>query len=828
MWCTQLTLSLNTIILLIMKNLLIKQGSCSYYENVKSKRNQVITLAQFVTAIRSGRWKKAVEDCRRLKAEGKLKEAESIKGDLPGIVSAGVCEGGHSKKNVRSLSENLMLDVDDYLGDIHALIRRVSELPWVQAAWISVSGEGAKIIVRIQVNTLEEYEQQAYPIVAQYFSRLLDTPMDMHCSDLSRFCFVSYDPDAFYKEEACEPFPWREEWEKNQSETVSVKIEGKNEEKKEESPESSMKSEKTVPSGLVKKFFDDFIERRPYVRNHRHDFQLALGREARRVGMSESDFDELVNLAVSRLSMPDCDGPEIKRNLTDAYRFAELNPLPEKSKLGSLGPQGPRAPYTRLEDAVNLQEEMSAHNREMRLKSPCLPDWIFESLPSVLAEGLAVAKDARQRDMLFLSMLVNLSGCMPKVKMVYDDTDIYPHLFLSVIASSASGKGVMSHAARLGYPIQKMLNEENAKKQRQYEENQLLWEQERQRALKEKRKPDMKLRPEPVRRKTLIVPADVSRTQLIQLMSGSPDGVLLNVSEMDTLRTALGAEYGRFDDLMRACFHHEMFGSDFKTDKQPYMVYCPKMAFCASGTPNQFYKLCPSAENGAYSRYLIYMAEQEAEFRLMSPSGSRKTRNEVFLNLSVKVLEMYRFLKENPTEVKLTADQWNWHLSYYQEILQHVRLEESEGPVSVVLRHGLNTARFAMIFTVLRKFDEQWTFHEMTCSDDDFRRVMAIMEVLLHHSLMLSTTLRKEVGSPAEMRHYFRVQEALETLPPKFRYSDLMEALVSSGISLTTAKRIRVRLLDMQIIEKEGETYCFKNRKWRYVLKNRDGDLGSR
>ena len=226
----------------------------------------------------------------------------------------------------------------------------------------------------------------------------------------------------------------------------------------------------------------------------------------------------------------------------------------------------------------DLQEETSARNREMRLASPCLPDWIFESLPSLLADGVKVAKDKRQRDMLFLSMLTNLSGCMPKVKMVYDDTDIYPHLFLAVIASSASGKGVMAHAARLAYPIQKLMDEENARKQHQYEENQILWEQERQRALKEKRKPDMKLRPEPVRKKTLIVPADVSRTQLIQRMSCSPDGIILNVSEMDTLRTAMGAEYGRFDDLMRACFHHEMFGSDFQGDKQQYMVYCPKLA----------------------------------------------------------------------------------------------------------------------------------------------------------------------------------------------------------------------------------------------------------
>ena len=417
---------------------------------------------------------------------------------------------------------------------------------------------------------------------------------------------------------------------------------------------------------------------------------------------------------------------------------------------------------------------------------------------------------------------------MPKVKMVYDDTDIYPHLFLAVIASSASGKGVMAHAARLAYPIQKLMDEENARKQHQYEENQILWEQERQRALKEKRKPDMKLRPEPVRKKTLIVPADVSRTQLIQRMSCSPDGIILNVSEMDTLRTAMGAEYGRFDDLMRACFHHEMFGSDFKGDKQQYMVYCPKLAFCASGTPSQFYKLCPSAENGAYSRYLIYMAEQETEFRLMSPSGSRRTRNEIFLDLSGKVMEMYRFLKESPTEVKLTADQWDWHLAHYQGVLQNVQLEESEGPVSVVLRHGLNTARLAMIFTALRKFDERWAFHEMTCSEEDFRRAMAVIEVLLHHSLTLSTTLRKEVGSPIEMRHYFRVLEALETLPAKFRYTDLNDSQRSSGISISTAKRIRFRLLDMQIIEQEDETYRFKNRKWRLVLRNKGGELGSR
>ena len=792
-----------------------KEGLCSYYENVKSMQNVVVKLEDFVQAIRSVRWKQRVEEFRQKEAAGDKGGANAIKTRMPGLIVAGVCEGGHSKVSFRTFSGYLMIDIDDYKGDVRQLLERLMQLPWVKAGWVSISGEGIKVIVRIETFTQYEYEQLAYPIVARYISRLLELPVDMRCKDLSRTCYASYDPQAFCKE-TCETFPWRDEVEaflaeqEATGETQGVK--------------PAKQAVVSTAEGLVAKFLENFIERHPYVRHHRHDFQLALGREARRAGMNETEFEELVKLAVIRLAMPDCDGPEIKRNLSDAYRFAEVNNLASIPPKGSQGSQGSREPFVRAEEL----EEASARSYEMRLSASFIPDWIYEGLPAILAEGLKVAKDPRQRDMLFLAMMTNLSACMPGVKMVYDDTFIYPHLFLNVIASSASGKGIMAHAVQLARPIHDLLKEENARKMRQYEEDLLLWEQERARALKEKRKPDLQLRPEQPKRKTLMVPADVSRTNLIQLMSGSPDGVLLNVSEMDTLRNALGTEYGRFDDLMRACFHHEMFGSDFKVDKQSYMVYCPKMAFCASGTPSQFYKLCPSAENGAYSRYLIYMAEQETEFRLMSPNGEQLNRNEVFHRLGGKVLEMYHFLKENHTEVKLSKEQWEWHRSYFDGMLKQVKLEEVEAPVSIVLRHGLNMARLAMIFTALRKFDEQWCFHEMTCTDEDFRMAMAVTEVLLEHSLMYSTTLRKEVGAPTPMRHYFRVLEALEKLPAKFRYNELMEVLLSSGISLSTAKRDRVRLIEMGIVVKEGDSYRFANRKWRSNLKNHARDLGSR
>lgn len=797
----------------------IEKGLCSYYVNHNAKENTVVSIAQFVTAIRSDRWREKAGECRRMLAQGDKRGAKSVKDTLPCLIVAGVCQGGHAKVNFVSFSGYLMIDVDGYKGDIRALLGLLEAQPWSYAGWVTISGSGLKLVVRVDAVTQDEYEKTAYPLVAACIRRLIDFPVDMQCKDLTRTCYASYDADAFCKEAGCEVYPWREEAEA-QTPPAGTEAAGEPEGKPE-------KTRASTARGMVRSFLEAFIESHPYVPKHRHEFQLALGREARRYGMDENELNTLMDLAVSHLSMPDCDGPEIRANILDAYAFAEEKSLEANRAKGFMGSWGRRVPLPDDADTDADSGETEDANREIRLAAPFLPDWIFDRLPEVFRRGLEVVKDCRQRDMLLLGMLTNISGCLPNVSLVYDDADVYPHLFLSVIASAASGKGILAQAAKLGRDIQKMLEEENEARQREYEEAQILWEQERSRAAKEHRKPDMNLKPEPMKQRTLMVPADTSRTRLIQLMSGSPQGVLLNVSEMDTIRAAVNAEYGRFDDLMRACFHHEMFGSDFKQDKQQFMVYCPKMAFCASGTPNQFYHLCPSPENGAYSRYLIYMAEQDTDFRRMAPNGERKNKDKVFRELGRRMLEIYRYLQARPTEVKLTPGQWDWHQAFFQSALQDVQLEGSESAVAVVFRHGLNTARLAMILTALRKFEAQWDFYEVKCTDEDFGIAMAIMEVLLQHSLTLSTSLRTDQASPGEMHQYFRVRKALETLNPEFRYHELMEALQGEGMSPTTAKRVRRRLLKMGVIVQEANIYRFVNRRWRGRLEKNQEDLGT-
>lgn len=788
----------------------IESGKCSYYENIKWKQNQVITVSQFINDIRSNRWKTEVETYRQLKVEGKLKEAEKVKGEMPAATIAAVYEGGHSKKNVRTLSGYLMLDIDHYPGDIHELERQVQAFPWVKGCFISISGEGMKIIIRVDCTTLEEYEKQAYPIVARHIGRLIDFPVDMACSDVSRTCYASYDPDAFLREEEGEVFPWREEVEAFQAEQEATKATGASNPKEDTSSSAQ---------GLVQKFLDDFMKQNPYIPNHRHNFQLVLGREARRAGMKESEFEELVSLAVSQLAMPDCEGPEIRRNLMDAYRFAELNQLAPAASFGFKSPRVQPAPYPRYQQDYADQEETVAHNHEMRLQAPHFAEWIFDAIPSMLKEGLAVAHNLRERDMLTLAMLTNYSGCMPYVQLCYGDADIYTHFFTMVVGEAASGKGIMTIASQLGTPIHQMMMEENRVREQEFEKAQLRWEEERQKALKEKRSVDIQLKPEPVHCKELLVPADVSRTQLIHLLSQNENGLILNVSEMDTLHTATSAKYGCFDDLMRACFHHEMFGSNFKSDKQAYMVYCPKLAFCASGTPNQFYKLCPTVENGAYSRYLIYMAEQETSFRCMAPGGEAKNRKKVFDRLGEKTRDMYLFLQKYPTEVKFTMDQWNRHQSYFESMRNRIMLENQAELTSVVFRHGLNAARLAMILTALRKYESQWTFHEVVCSEEDFQIAMAMIDTLLQHSLTYATSLPKHMDITLEMRHNDKVKTALKSLPKKFTYTELMEAFIKTGVSLSSAKRIRERLIKIGLltVNKKDKEYKIKPKKWKEI-----------
>ena len=166
-------------------------------------------ISEFVTQIRNGKWKNEVSSYRQLMRDGKTEEAGRIKSNLPAILVAGQCEGGHTKANFRRFSALQLMDIDHYAGDLRALLDLLSQQLWAYAGWITVSGKGIKVVVRVDAETPYEFEKLAYPQVEARVQELIGFPVDKQCKDLTRMCYVSWDEDAFLKED-CEVFPWRE------------------------------------------------------------------------------------------------------------------------------------------------------------------------------------------------------------------------------------------------------------------------------------------------------------------------------------------------------------------------------------------------------------------------------------------------------------------------------------------------------------------------------------------------------------------------------------------------------------------------------------------
>ena len=70
----------------------------------------------------------------------------------------------------------------------------------------------------------------------------------------------------------------------------------------------------------------------------------------------------------------------------------------------------------RYSDSGEEGEEAEIEKLEadkLRRNVPCLPDELFDRLPDFLKRGLTHVRNKRERDILLLSMITNISGCLP-------------------------------------------------------------------------------------------------------------------------------------------------------------------------------------------------------------------------------------------------------------------------------------------------------------------------------------------------------------------------------------------------------------------------------
>lgn len=174
----------------------------SYFKTITSL-NDVnspahVSTTSILKGIASGKWKEQIISIRE---EPNKDRRDILKASLPAVVFG----GKFSSRRIDALLEpsNLICIDFDKLSpaEISQTKETLKQYPYTYAVFISPSGKGVKALIKATFKTYDEYKQ-SFCSIDKDLGQLAN--FDMANSDISRACFVSYDPDLYVNADAQE------------------------------------------------------------------------------------------------------------------------------------------------------------------------------------------------------------------------------------------------------------------------------------------------------------------------------------------------------------------------------------------------------------------------------------------------------------------------------------------------------------------------------------------------------------------------------------------------------------------------------------------------
>lgn len=378
------------------------------------------------------------------------------------------------------------------------------------------------------------------------------------------------------------------------------------------------------------------------------------------------------------------------------------------------------------------------------MSTPLISDEVYEKLPDFL-RTLCVQFENRERDIVLLSALAVTSCSLPNYSTVYRRKHCYPNLYVILVAPPASGKGVMDFSFELIKPIDRRINLSSIKKIQEIE--------------------DEELRPHI---ESLIIPCNISTSELYAYLNVSRYGCILYDNEIDTLSKMQQTEWSSYSDVLRKAYHHEMVSVARSSLTIPIKVDVPKLSLLLSGTPNQLNGLVKSVEDGLFSRLSIYYFEESAVF----DDGFNDIKNDNVLNsiiedLQKRISDIYSLLsdKERGLEFSFSTNQKELFYNHFKETDENIRENPfiDDGALSLIKRQSVMMIKISMILTLFRNETNLNTSDELICDDIDFITSMKIIDTLFKHSLMVYNKVTHLNFSENDKTLYDRLPDEFET-----------------------------------------------------------------
>jgi len=682
-----------------------------------------------INKTRNDSFKKRTIKIRNLLSGNKNKEASLMKRAGPAIAPSGVFKKRRKLEFIQQYNPFFVLDIDNIpVNQLPTLKEKAVSVHYTRACFVSPSGKGLKIFV-MSNNTIDDHES-SFNKIANYYEKNLDFKIDRSGKDISRLCFLSYDPECYYNPDS-EIYP-------SVINTIGYGF---------------VDDEYNLTEIMAKTIA--FTEKhQKYFQGNRNNFVHQFACNANRNGI---DIEDTIIYTCNTF---DLSNNEITNVIKSAY----------KNNTNEF------ATFANVATTCNAEPPIKKTN-DYLMDSPMFPDEIFTNMPSLIQRCIAPFTDKRERDVVFTSLITVLSGILPNVTGTYSQEVINTNLFSFIIAPSAAGKGVMKFAQTLAQSVDEYLIQKSNQAFLEYQEELRRFEDNNDED-SNNRPPDKPLL------KSLLIPGNTSYAKFMTHLKQNGGYGLTFETEADALGYALSKDWGSFSDLLRKAFHHETISASRMYDNSDIRISAPKLSICLSGTPNQVLQLIPSSEDGLFSRFIYYLFNTPIHWKDVSPDGYSQNLTSYFSLISDETKDIYVHNENNPLQVVLTPNQWNKLNNHFKKMISNTALFNNPDSTSIVKRLGLTTFRICMIFTAIRWFEEENTQSTRECLDTDLNIILSIVDVLLHHSLLLFNNLQSN-NKALIINKYSNKHKLFDSLPEDF---SRLEA-ITLGEQLSISKR---------------------------------------
>jgi hypothetical protein len=142
-----------------------------------------------------------VEKIRQVTREQGKKAAAELKQRLPAVLWSGTFTQ-RANDNLVSHSGLLCADLDSLNGDLLTVRDKLVKSPHSYAVFLSPSGDGLKAVFRVPADAVTH--AGSFRAIKQHVLELTGVQIDESGKDVSRLCFLSYDPELYHNPGALE------------------------------------------------------------------------------------------------------------------------------------------------------------------------------------------------------------------------------------------------------------------------------------------------------------------------------------------------------------------------------------------------------------------------------------------------------------------------------------------------------------------------------------------------------------------------------------------------------------------------------------------------